>query len=232
MTTALLAGLALGLASSAHCAAMCGPLVMSVGRLASVPSRAAHLRHALLHHAARILVYALLAIPVGMAGEALTLRGLGRGVALGAGVLLMATAAGSVWRPGGHAGRAYAALVARVAVPLFRWAGAHRVAGPLATGAINGLLPCGLVYAALTTAGASGSAARAVVLMTGFGAATTVVLVALSFGAASLPSPLRARLRPLTPLVLAVAAAILIARGAAPAHDHHVTVSPAPHMHE
>jgi hypothetical protein len=59
-----------------------------------------------------------------------------------------------------------------------------------------------------------------------------MVLVLLSLGAASLPSPLRARLRPLTPLVLAVAAAILIARGAAPVHEHQPTVSVAQHMHE
>lgn len=232
MTTTLLAGVALGLASSAHCAAMCGPLVMSVGRLSAASSRTAHVRHALLHHAARIFVYVLMAIPAGMAGEALTLRGFGRGVALGAGVLLLATAAGSVWHPGGRVGRAYSALVARVGLPLFRWAAGHRVAGPLATGAVNGLLPCGMVYAALTTAAAAGSAMGAVVVMTGFGVATAAALLAISFGAASLPAPLRARLRPLTPLVLVVAAAILIARGAAPAHDHQVTVSPVHHMHE
>ena len=91
----LLAGLALGLASSAHCAGMCGPLVLSVGRLAE-PSRSAQLKFALLHHAARVLVYVVLAVPAGLASEALVLQGLGRAIAIAGGVALLLAAATSI----------------------------------------------------------------------------------------------------------------------------------------
>ena len=232
LRAAVIAGLALGLASSVHCVAMCGPLVLAVGRL-SPPGRRGRAVQALLHHTARAAVYVLLAVPGGVAGQSLVLHGFARALAIGAGLLLLVATVGSIWRPAGRIGAIYSRWLTQMAAPLFRWAASHRVAGPLATGAINGVLPCGLVYAALTTAGATGSAAAAMLMMLGFGAATGGVLVALSLGAGSIPVAWRARLRPLGPIVLATTAALLIARGVAtpelrgPAelstiHHHHL----------
>jgi sulfite exporter TauE/SafE len=79
-------------------------------------------------------------------------------------------------------------------------------------------VPCGLVYAAVTAAAAMGSAADALVLMIGFGLGTVPALVALSLSATWLPLGLRVRLRQLTPVVLALTAALLLVRGFAPAH--------------
>ena len=227
--TPWLAGVLLGLASSVHCVAMCGPLVVAIGRTAPA-SRGARLIHALLYHLARVTTYGLLAIPAGVAGRMLDVRGFGRMVAIGAGVLLLAAAAGSLRRPG-RAASAYSRWLTRSAAPLFAWARSHRVAGPLATGAVNGVLPCGLVYAALATAAAAGSATAGVLVMGGFGAATAAVLMALSLGAASMPSSWRARLRPLSPIVLALTAAILIARGVMTNQPHGGHAMAAMHQH-
>jgi sulfite exporter TauE/SafE len=221
MTTALLGGLALGLASSAHCAAMCGPLVLTVGRRLGGATKRAQARHALLYHAGRVLTYVLLAVPIGLGGEALVLRGFGRGLAFVAGALLLVAAIGAARLPlFDRFGARVSAIVARSFAPVLRWASARPIAGPMATGALNGLLPCGLVYAALTAAAATGNLASAMVLMAGFGVGTSGVLMAIALGAAAIPVALRARLRPVAPVVLAVTAAVLIVRGAAAPHEH------------
>jgi uncharacterized protein len=232
--TPLLAGLALGIASSAHCAAMCGPLVVTAARAVAVRSRIAHLGQMLLHHAARILVYAALAVPAGLAGETLAVNGFGRAAAIVAGLVLLAAALGSLRVRGfGRLGAAVSTLVALLSKPVLRWSVRHAVAGPLLTGALNGILPCGLVYGALTTAAATGSASGAVLLMIGFGAGTSAILLALTAGTAAIPPSMRLRLRPLAPIVLAVTAAILLARGAMPAHQHGAPAAAEHHhLHE
>ena len=51
------------------------------------------------------------------------------------------------------------------------------------------------------------------------------VLVAIAMGATSLPPSLRLRLRPVGPIVLAITAFILIARGVTMPHRHPVELS-------
>jgi sulfite exporter TauE/SafE len=229
MTTAFLAGIALGLASSAHCAAMCGPLVLTIGRRFAAPSFLQQLRHALLHHGGRLLVYALMAVAAGMTGEWFVVRGAGRALAVAAGVLLLAAAAASAPLPAlRRIASAYSSAVARAAGPLLRWARGKPIAGAVATGAMNGILPCGLVYAALAAAAATGSAATAVALMGGFGIGTAPVLIAMTLGAASLPAHIRVRLKPLGPVVLAVTAAVILVRGVTTSHAHPPAASNAP----
>jgi len=235
MTGAFLAGIALGLASSAHCAAMCGPLVLTVGRRLAAPSFPQQLRHALLHHGGRLLVYALMALGAGMTGEWFVVRGAGRALAIAAGVFLLVAAAASAPPPAfRRIASGYSHLVARVSAPVLRWARGRPIAGPIATGAMNGILPCGLVYAALTAAAATGRVIPAVGLMCGFGVGTTPVLIAMTLGAAALPARVRLRLRPLGPIVLAVTAAVILVRGVTASHSHPATAPDAPvtaHVH-
>jgi sulfite exporter TauE/SafE len=221
MTLPIVAGIALGVASSAHCAAMCGPLVLAFGPARPASSRLLRLRHALLYHAGRTAMYVALALPAGLGGEIAVLAGFGRILAIAAGVILLLSAAGSLPVPG---------LFARISGPIYRWARPRPTAGPVAAGALNGLLPCGLVYAALAAAAATGGIADAAALMLGFGLGTAPVLVAMAASAGWITPALRLRLRPLVPLVLAVAAATLIVRGLMPAHRHDQPV-PAAQIH-
>ena len=227
----LAAGLALGLAASGHCAAMCGPLASGLGRRMAQPSVSAQLRHAALYHAGRIFTYLLLALPAGLAGQRAAIDGLGRALAIAAGVVLLAMAMTSSRLPFvAGISSACSSLLARVSMPVVRWAAARPVAGPVITGVLNGILPCGLVYAALTAASTTGSVSGAALLMTGFGVGTLPVLVTMTVCAAAVPAPLRLRLRPLAPLVLALTAAILILRGVTIPH-HQADRPPAAAMH-
>lgn len=205
MTTALMAGLALGAVGSAHCVAMCGPLVLALAR--GGPLRG------LLYHAGRILTYAAFGALAGQAGYRIAMAGLGRPLAIVAGVVLIALALGRLPLGSAPVVRGWTALAARAGSAAARWSRGHQTAGPFIAGAANGLLPCGLVYAAITAAAALGDSVSAVVFMSAFGAATVPALAVLSFSARRAPERVQGVVRRATPLVLGGVAALLIIRG-------------------
>lgn len=162
VTPSLLAGaLVAGLVGSPHCVGMCGGFAAaaSVPRLGSAP-----------WHMGRLLTYATLGAAAG---------GLG------------ATLPGPRWLPVALSAIFLAYFALRLAgwAPVVSTAGAHRLAalakravalggwpGRLAFGAVSGLLPCGLVYAALALPVASGSAALGALAMLTFGLGTIPAL--------------------------------------------------------
>lgn len=224
--TALVAGFLLGLAGSAHCAGMCGPLVLTVMRRPD-PSRA-RLWPPLAYHAGRVLIYLLLAVAAGLAGHALSFGGLGRTVSVASGVFLLTVAAD----PGlslvsGRAALFWSVVLSRACVTANRSACAHPLFGHVVAGMANGLLPCGLVYAAAIAATGLGSVSGAVLFMAGFGLGTVPMLLAISLSAASVPLALRRRLRRLAPAALVLTGMLLIVRGLMPPH-HSVPGRAAP----
>lgn len=226
--TTLLAGLVLGIAGSAHCAAMCGPVLLVLTRGAGSSGRTAG-RAALVYHSVRVTMYVLLAIPAGYAGRALAAQGLGRVLAIIAGIALLAMAAGF----GEHAwlrpvSRVWSAAVVRLGVRAATLARRHPRAGYAVLGMVNGLVPCGLVYAAATAAAALGSVSASLLFMAGFGLGTVPALLGLTVAVASIPPQFRRRLRFAGPAVMAIAGLLLIGRAllppAAAGHDHHHSV--------
>ena len=209
-----LAGL---IGSFGHCMGMCGPLVAMLGATARHDgSRLAPLAH-LVYHASRITVYGLLGLAAGAAGSLVTLGGDLSIVAgllslvLGAGVIALGVSflARTGWAgrplPGGDA-------LARAMSHAVRRGG---TSGVVALGALNGLLPCGLVYSALLAAAAGGGAIRAGTAMLVFGAATIPVLVALGLGAARLGTRVRGALTKLAGILIIAVGIQLVLRGGA-----------------
>jgi hypothetical protein len=215
------AGLVFGAVGSAHCAAMCGPLVVTIDRALAAPSLRARVRHAVAYHGARVATYACLGLGAGTVGQALAEAGLGRALAVAAGVVLLLVAFGSALPQGlRRLGARPAVLAARACSAAAAAGRAHPVTGALLAGAANGLLPCGLVYAALLTASALGTSLGAVTLMAGFGVGTIPTLLVLSATTATSAFGIRSRLRAVQPVLLAVTAVILLARGLSPASAH------------
>jgi len=175
----LVAGLAGG---PVHCGPMCGGFVLGQvsDRMARVPGdrlcEAARLRGALLlpYHTGRIVTYAALGAAAGALWGHAGLDALAGPLLLLASLLFASQAAARV-RPG---------LLPALPTAPAGWTralarAAQRVPGGLPLGLLLGLLPCGLLYAALTAAAATGDAARGALAMVAFGLGTLPSLFAV-----------------------------------------------------
>jgi sulfite exporter TauE/SafE len=208
----LLTALLLGLAGSLHCVAMCGPLLLALPLDAA--GRWQVVRQMLVYHSGRILTYAALGVAFGLLGQGIAVAGLQKLLALAAGgtVLLLALAAWQFERlvtalPGFDGLRRW--VQARIGA-LMR---SHRSGSTFALGLLNGLLPCGMVYAALAGAIATAQGAEGGLFMVVFGAGTLPLLLAVSVLGRSLRPAVRLRLRRAQPVLLVVVALLLLQRG-------------------
>jgi len=200
----------LGLAGSLHCAGMCGPLAIALPH----PGRgmAGFVAGRLFYQAGRLVTYMGLGAVFGLMGRSLALAGIQQWVSIGAGVLILSGLVASRW--------------AAAAAPLNRWV--TRVKGWLAwwlqrrslgslavLGLINGLLPCGLVYAACAGAVATGGMGSGLLYMGLFGLGTVPMMLGLSLGGQVIPMGLRLRLQRLIPVSLGLVGVLLVLRGMA-----------------
>jgi len=180
-------GFLLGLASSLHCAGMCGAIASSIMFAFSSGERTTERVRALLTaHAGRLLVYVVGGAAVGAAGSALYGAFDHEGAYL---VLRWAAAVALGWIGLSVAGFAPSvAVFDRLAAPIagsLRFAPAHRLAndtGAFTLGLTWGFLPCAIVYGALFYAMLSGSALRGGVVMAGFGLGTLPSVTAAALG--------------------------------------------------
>lgn len=201
--------LMLGLAGSAHCAGMCGPLALALPRSAGA-GWWPHLAGRLAYNLGRLTTYGLLGLAFGGLGRGLALAGVQRWVSIGLGVALLAGVA-----LGGTRGWKWPNLM--------NWAPARRLFGRLLQrpgagtltllGGLNGLLPCGLVYAACAGAAVSGSGPAGAVYLLVFGLGTVPMMLGLALAGGALQVPLRARLQRVIPVALGVMGGWLIVRG-------------------
>lgn len=217
--------LVMGVAGSAHCIGMCGPIALAV------PSPGhgfgARLRSTLLLNGGRLTTYMLLGAAIGTFGQGLRLVGLQQVVSIVAGVLLLL----SVLVPGllqrfSPTGR-MSMGISRLRSALARNLKRTTPEALFLTGSLNGLLPCGLLYAALLGASTDGSAWGGALFMLFFGLGTWPALFALRLGGGMLDDNARTWLRKASPVLVAMVAVLMILRGLELGIPY---VSPAPAM--
>lgn len=172
MSLTLIGALLAGLATSLHCAGMCGPLACGVGALAR--SEGERLAAASLYHAGRLIAYAAIGAVCGAVGKeplgwffhspAVLLPW-----ALVLALLLLATGLDKkIPRP---------AFLLRFTTRIrFRARSLPAAAGAALMGLLTPLLPCGPLYAVFIALMASGSAARGAETALAFGLGTVPLL--------------------------------------------------------
>lgn len=203
--------LVLGVAGSAHCIGMCGPIALAVP--SSGTGTGARLRSTLLLNGGRLTTYLLLGMAIGTFGHGLRLAGLQQVISVVAGVLLLLSVLlpGLLRRfsPAGRLSMGLSHLRSLLARNLKRTA-------PEAlffTGLLNGLLPCGLLYAALLGASSHASAMDGALFMLFFGLGTWPALIALRLGGGLVRDGARTWLRRASPMLVSVVAILMILRG-------------------
>ncbi|MEO8589379.1 MAG: sulfite exporter TauE/SafE family protein [Flavobacteriales bacterium] len=202
---------ALGAAASAHCIGMCGPIALAVP--SPTPGWRARAVSTLILNSGRITTYALIGLGFGTFGQGLRLAGLQQGVSILAGaVLLLSVIVPGLlerWSPTGK----LAMLIARSRGMLARNLKRTAPEALFLTGALNGLLPCGLVYAAAIGATAMGTATEGALFMVLFGLGTLPALIALRMSGGMIGTNARVLLRRASPVLVSAMALLLILRG-------------------
>lgn len=209
---AIWTGFLLGLVGSLHCIGMCGPIALAlpwgpVGRLEAFSG-------ALAYNLGRLSTYAFLGALIGWFGQGLVFFGVQTYFALGVGVLLLLTVLFSLnleSRLGQLRGwRRLQQRITGAIGQLFQRPGL----GPkYLIGALNGLLPCGLVYTAIAGAMMSGKPLQGAGYLVAFGLGTLPLMLATTVLGQFVPSTWRAQLRRWTPALLLAMGLLFLFRG-------------------
>ncbi|MGE3311344.1 MAG: sulfite exporter TauE/SafE family protein [Limisphaerales bacterium] len=198
----------LGIVGGLHCAGMCGPLMLAlpvVGR-----TRARFVAGRLAYQSGRIGVYAGLGALFGTLGHTLMLAGVQRWVSLALGFVILA---GLLVSPRLLQFPLLVTGVGRLKRLMAGYLNRRTLPAMTVLGALNGLLPCGLVYAACAAAAASeGTLAGATYLFV-FGLGTTPMMLGISLSGRVVPVAVRLRLRHLAPVSMGLVAGLLVLRG-------------------
>lgn len=224
----------LGLVSSLHCVQMCGPIVLSYS--VALNQAKPRLRGALVaghfaYNLGRILTYSALGAVAGLAGKTVGvighLAGVGSALAIVGGVLMLI--AGVVMFGVFPAAQAAGGKLFRVTSgflrPLSKLISSASIGNRFLLGLALGLLPCGLIYAALLRALATGSALWGAATMAAFGAGTASALLAVGIFSSAIRSQFNRWGTQLAAVSVVVMGALLIVRGVMPqilsgAHTH------------
>jgi sulfite exporter TauE/SafE len=174
-----------GLLGSSHCLGMCGAFVVTLGTRQS--SLTGNIFRQTLYGLGRVFTYAAAGAVAGYGGWKLasqfqTLLDMQAILCIGAGVLLIVQGLHSAGIVRGR-GPVFAAKGCPSAGLFAALYGAARLRSVFLAGVINGLLPCGLVYAYLALAASSGDVLQGWMIMALFGLGTIPALVLLGSGA-------------------------------------------------
>lgn len=210
----LLAAFMLGIAGSLHCIGMCGPIALALPRgeggvIALIGGRVSY-------QVGRISVYMLLGMLTGLGGSIVAIAGYERFVSVIAGsLMIVAVVVQLLWHtsilPVERLMTWTSPLRSRI-MPMLR---RHSPVAMIGLGALNGLLPCGLVAVALMGSIGSATPAGGAMFMASFGLGTVPVMLAMSVGVRLLPQWARLKHRFVVPTVALVLGLVFVLRGSA-----------------
>lgn len=212
----------LGLATSLHCLAMCGGLVLSYSvRPDAESSPLARWAPHVAYHAARIASYAIVAVAIGgavaVAGGAGVPSGVRNWILLLAGVYMVLLGVGMTGLV-----PALRVLSPRPPQALVRWIGRNRrlaaagaggLVAPAALGLLAGLMPCAPLIAAQIGAASSGSPLQGASLMAAFGLGTAPALLVLGVASGLVSNALKNKLAYVAAAAVVVLGLVIVGRG-------------------
>ena len=213
MFSAAAAGFVFGIIGIMHCIGMCGPLILAIP-FQSLETKSQKTLAYFLYGGGKTFSYMVLGLLFGLIGSKAQQLHMQRYVSIIAGVLLLLTALIPM-------------IYKRVNLqPKFMSTFNSWVNGQIAKqfknqklysygliGFLNGLLPCGFIYAAIAIAVAMGSVANSIWFMFFFGVATMLSLTVFSLLFQLLSLNTRSALRKLFPYLIIITAVLLILRG-------------------
>jgi len=208
MSVAIGSAFLLGIFGSLHCLGMCGPLVMSLPfqNLGTNKTWFANLSY----HLGKTSTYALMGTVAGVIGEGFVLLKWQQSLSILAGIILLLITIVPIVK---QKLQFQLPLQSQFAKLYAKLAQNPKLCYFFGFGFLNGLLPCGLVYAALAAATVSGTAFDGLIFMMSFGLGTMPALTAIGVFKNKLPVSWRKQMFRSSYYLSLVVGILLILRG-------------------
>lgn len=208
----IISAIGLGFASGFHCVGMCGPIALSMG-LTKKQATNYYLQN-LTYQFGRIFTYSILGAILGIIGEGFEMAGIQKYLTIAVGILLIIMAVFS------FGGKDFASKIPffskflfKVKSNLGRLLQKADYRSRFTTGVLNGFLPCGMVYMALTASLASGGIWQGALYMSLFGLGTLPFMFAVVLVGNLMNQAFRLKILKVIPVVMIILGGLFIVRG-------------------
>lgn len=208
----IIAALSLGLTSGFHCLGMCGPIALSLG-LSKEKQLNFYLKN-LTYQFGRIFTYSFLGLILGVVGEGFSLAGVQSVLTIFSGVLLILMSLLSFKNLNFESYVPFfSGFLQKVKIKLGYLMRETGYSSRFLTGILNGFLPCGMVYMALTASLACGSIWQSGLFMILFGLGTLpFMFLAVLFGN-MLTASIRNSFLKIVPFMMIILGCLFVMRG-------------------
>lgn len=208
----LIAALGLGLASSLHCVGMCGPIAFSLGL--NPDNKVDFAFRNFTYQFGRITTYSILGTILGVLGKGISFAGLQQPLSIAVGVLMILMVAMPKNLGTTNFGfKPLTNIMFKVKQGLGKFIRKKSYSSLYITGLLNGLLPCGPVYAALTGSIAMGSILGGASFMFMFGLGTVPLMFATVFMGNFVSLSVRQKILKIYPVFMIILGLLFILRG-------------------
>ena len=201
-----------GLISSLHCIGMCGPIAMMLPVDHKNSSKKAF--QILIYHMGRLTSYGVLGLAFGLLGRGFYMAGIQQqlSIAVGIGMIVLAVVPEKILANYNFSKPVYR-LITRIKSSLGAQFKRKTPDAFFTIGLFNGLLPCGLVYAALFGAIAMQNVTLGIAYMILYGLGTIPMMSAVVYVSSLLSMPFRNQLQRAVPIVTVVIGVLFVLRG-------------------
>lgn len=207
-----LEGFMIGLLGSLHCVGMCGPLALALP-LAN-RSGFSKITAALLYNLGRAITYAAMGLILGLLGVGAKIYGMQQWVSIACGVIMIL----SVLLASAFNMKAAFQKISFKNTSFIQKGISKRLRNPklhtlFVIGLLNGLLPCGLVYIAISGALVSTSLSNSVLFMFLFGIGTLPMMFVIAYFGSLIKGKILSRIQRLIPIFIVLLGLLFIVRG-------------------
>ncbi len=208
----LLPGFVLGILGSLHCLGMCGPIALAIPHTSS--NKLVVALNSFIYNLGRILTYTILGFGFGAIGSSIRIAGFQEvlSIVMGAGLLLVYFFPKKL-KTSVLGLKPIDWFFSQFKVYFRKFMALKSMSSLFGIGLLNGLLPCGLVYVALTGAIANAEIVEGGLYMLLFGAGTLPMMFAVFFAKGFISPGFRMKIVRIIPVGVAILGVLLILRG-------------------